>query len=247
MAFQFQPPPPEQPRTDSDTNYAGYLDWKAQGSGKHGIPPASWMFRGGELIRAYPEMANGLVWDIEAIETGWQIWPDGGEKSQTPNPAVHQPLPHPGAGYSEYVKIPMAQDPDTVVLWNQASSGSWKGFCQISAVIHMQGAQNPSLLPVIKFTGATMTITGKNSTQVPNFEIVQWVQRPPCLMQMQAPMPQQAPQVQQAPVPPAAPMPQQPPAAPVPQPQPAPAWGVAPQPQQPAPMAPAAPTGAWNT
>ena len=228
----FQAPPPEAPRTSNDTAYAGYIDWKAQGSAQNNVPPASWQIRINNETVPYPAMATGVVWDIENIETGWQIWPDGGDKEQIPNPAVHQPLPHPGAGYSEYVKIPMAQDQNTAVIWNQASTGSWKGFCQIAAVIAMQAPQNPGMLPVIRFAGATLTSTGKNSTQVPNFEVVQWVPRPPCLMAQQAPAPQ--PVAQPAPF---APQPQP---APQPIPQPAPA----PQPQQ--PMAPAAPVGAWG-
>ncbi len=235
----FQAPPPETPRNDSDTAYAGYLDWKAQGSAHHNIPPASWMIRNDGASGPYPAMATGIVWDIENIETGWQIWPEGGKKEQIPNPAVHQPLPHPGGGYSEYVKIPMAQDQNTAVIWDQASAGSWKGFCQIAAVIAMQAPQNPGTLPVIRFIGATLTSTGKNSTQVPNFEILQWVPRPPCLMQQNALVAPQGPQVQAAPAP-------QPPA-----PQAGFGAGAAPfgqqQPQQPAPIAPAAPVGAWNT
>tara|TARA_R100001594_G_C3967300_1_gene246929 strand:- start:5 stop:709 length:705 start_codon:yes stop_codon:yes gene_type:complete len=230
----FQAPPPEAPRTSNDTAYAGYIDWKAQGSAQHNVPPASWMIRNDSGTGPYPAMATGVVWDIENIETGWQIWPDGGKKEQIPNPAVHQPLPHPGQGYSEYVKIPMAQDQNTAIIWDQASTGSWKGFCQIAAVIAMQAPQNPGMLPVIRFAGATLTSTGKNSTQVPNFEVVQWVPRPPCLMAQQAPAPQ--PVAQPAPF---APQPQPAP-QPMPQPQPAPA----PQPQQ--PMAPAAPVGAWG-
>ena len=222
----FQAPPPEAPRTSSDTAYSGYIDWKAQGSAQHNIPPASWMIRIDGTGHPYPAMATGVVWYIENIETGWQIWPDGGNKDQIPNPAVHQPLPHPGAGYSEYIKIPMAQDQNTAIIWDQASTGSWKGFCQIAAVIAMQAPQNPGMLPVIRFAGETLTSTGKNSTQVPNFEVVQWVPRPPCLMAQQAPAPQ--PVAQPAPF--------------APQPQPAPA--PAPQPQQ--PVAPAAPVGAWG-
>ena len=224
----FQAPPPEAPRTSNDTAYAGYIDWKAQGSAQNNVPPASWQIRINNETVPYPAMATGVVWDIENIETGWQIWPDGGDKEQIPNPAVHQPLPHPGAGYSEYVKIPMAQDQNTAVIWNQASTGSWKGFCQIAAVIAMQAPQNPGMLPVIRFAGATLTSTGKNSTQVPNFEVVQWVPRPPCLMAQQAPAPQ--PVAQPAPF--------------APQPQPASQPAPAPQPQQ--PMAPAAPVGAWG-
>ena len=227
----FQAPPAEAQRNESTSSYAGYIDWKAQGSAQNNIPPASWMIRQDGVNRPYPEMATGLVWDIEAIETGWQIWPDGGQKTQMANPAIHQPLPYPGDGYSEYVKIPMAQDPNTAVIWDQASAGSWKGFCQIAAVIAQQAQQHPGLLPVVSFTGATLTSTGKNSTQVPNFNILQWVQRPPCLME-------QAPAA--APVAPApAPMPQPAPIVPQPQPQPAP------QPQA-APQMPPAPTGAWN-
>jgi len=58
----------------------------------------------------------------------------------------------------------MALDADTTAWWAQASAGSWKGFCQIAAVIAQQAPANPGLLPVIRLVGATLTSTGQNST-----------------------------------------------------------------------------------
>ena len=179
----FQAPPPE---VKNAKIYAGFLDWKAQGSHAHNIPPASWMIRQDGVIRPYPEMSNGLVWDIENIETGWQIWPNGGNKQQVPNPAVHQPLPSPGEGYQKYLKIPMAQDPNTCIIWDQASQGSFAGFCEIAAQIQQQSQSNAGKLPVIRFVGSTLTSMGQNGTQVPNFEIIQWVERPQCLLEQPA-------------------------------------------------------------
>ena len=180
----FQAPPPENSQLNSQ--YAGFVSWHALGSAEK--QPQSFSLRSDGVSRPYPEMSTGLVWDIEAIETGWQIWPDGGQKTQIPNPAIHQPLPSPGEGYTKYVKIPMAQDPNTVVLWDQASAGAWKGFCQVSAIIAQQAQQYPGLLPVIMFTDATLTSSGLNSTHVPNFQIAQ-----------PAPQPQAAPQMPPAP------------------------------------------------
>jgi hypothetical protein len=168
-----------------------------------------------------------VVWDIENIETGWQSWPNGGAKEYRPNPALSTPLPYPGNGFRECVKIPIAIDHNTMACWDQASTGTWKGFCQIAAVIAQQAPQNPGLYPLIRFTGATLTTTGRNSTQVPNFEIIRWVEQPPCL----------APEVQQPVAPPADGFTQ--PAVPAPAQQQLPA--------APAPAPAPAPKGAWNT
>jgi hypothetical protein len=151
----------------------------------------------------------------------------------------------------------MAIDPNTTALWDQASTGAWKGFCEISAVIAQQHAQNPGLLPVIAHVGATLTSTGQNSTQVPNFQIVSWVARPPCLA-IQAQAPAQPPAAGYAPAPAAAPAAWGAPLAAVPATAPlvaapAAAWGATAPPADPpadpnAPLPPtAAPPGAWNT
>ena len=227
----FQGPPLEQER-DNSGSYGSYVTWHALGSAEHNIPAAQFSLRAsgqGNPRMPVPQMATGAVWDIENIETGWQSWPKGGAKDYRANPTMSHPLPFPGAGFTENLRIPILLDANTLVMWDQASAGSWKGFCQIAAVIAQQAPQNPRLLPVIAFTGATLTSTGQNSTQVPNFQIMQWVSQPACLS---APMP--AP----APVPP------------IPAPPPVAIPAAAPQPAQPAPAAapaaPAAPAGAWN-
>ena len=235
----FQGPPPQEERQFDGVNYAHYLKWHAQGSADNQILPATFSIRASgadNLPQPCQAITTGVVWDIENIETGWQSWPNGGPKDYRPNPTPSTPLPYPGAGFSECVKIPIAVDLNTVACWDQASTGTWKGFCQIAAVIAQQAPQNPGLYPLIRFTGATLTSTGRNSTQVPNFDIIQWVQQPPCF----------APQAQQPMAPPAggfaqpAP-PQAPPQAPIQAP-------AAPTQQQlpgAAPVAP--PAGAWNT
>jgi len=251
----FQAPPPDAPRGDGG-NYAGYILWHAQGSGKHGLPPASWSINVETGRVPFPPMSTGCVWNIENIITGWENWPDGGQKIWHANPAPHTPLPYPGAGFTEGVKIPMAVDANTVVMWDQASVGAWKGFCQVAAILGQQAPQNPGMYPVIQFAGSTLTSTGKNSTQVPNFQILQWVPQPACFAaqaQPPAPPPEQGWQ-QPAAAPPQQPAP--PPQQPAPPPAAAPqggAWDAgAPAAGQPVPAAApapapaAAPAGAWN-
>lgn len=234
----FVAPPPEQPRGDGAA-FAYYINWHALGSAENGIEQASFSIRAagaGNAPIVSQHMLTGTVWDINTIETGWLNWPKGGAKDYRANPSLGQPLSYPGAGFLEAVRIPMALDNDNAACWDQASVGTWKGFCQIAAVIAQQAPQNPGLYPLIRLTGATLTSTGQNSTQVPNFEIVQWVQQPACF----------APQAQ-----PVAPAP--PPMAPAPAPMPVPS-APAPVPPMPAaapPVAPPAtvapPVGAWNT
>ena len=130
----------------------------------------------------------------------------------------------------------MAIDPNTTALWDQASTGAWKGFCEISAVIAQQHAQNPGLYPLIRITGSILTATGQNSTNVPQFEIVQWVQQPACFAPAAQPV---VPAPVQQPVPIQQPMVQAPPPMPQPVQQPV-AVSTAPAPTMPAPA------GAWN-
>jgi len=253
----FQGPPPDSDRGFDGPSYPFYISWHAQGSAEYMIQPATFSLRqsgSGNPPQPTEALAQGTVWDIENIETGWQSWPSGGAKEWRSNPTPAQPLPYPGPGFIEGLKIPMALDQNTIACWDQAAVGAWRGFCQIAAVIAQQAPQNPGLYPVIRIVGATLTATGKNSTQVPNFEIVQWVPQPACF----------APQAQPAPQAPVQgfeqhPAPQQPPAAPAPvAAPPAPATATAPQwgaptpaaaPAAPAPTAPSAgvpPAGVWN-
>ena len=236
----FFAPPPE---TTSDDNYAGYIEWKAQGSDQLGIPAISFALRQDGVTREFIEIKNGVVWDVENVETGWQRWPSGGQKEQVANPAVHKPIPAPGSmdEWKKYLKMPIALDPNTVVLWDQASVGSWSGFNNIAPVIAQQIQSNPGCLPVIQYTGQVDVYETKhaNAVKSPQFLILQWVPRPGCLIKQEVvpPAPLQQP-IPPAPVPPAPP-------APAPAPQPAAAWGTQPAAAQPAP--PPAPAGAWNT
>jgi hypothetical protein len=225
------------------------MNWHAQGSADNGIGPASFSIRAagaGNAPQVSQHMLTGTVWDINNIETGWQNWPKGGTKEYRANPSLGQPLPYPGAGWSEAVRIPMALDTDNAACWEQASTGTWKGFCQIAAVIAQQAPQNPGLYPLIRLNPAnpaTLTSTGQNSTQVPNFEIVQWVQQPTCFGVAEQP-------VTPAPAPTPLPAPVQ---QTLPQPVPAQVPAAAPAQAPPvaltqAPLPPAAPpAGAWNT
>lgn len=241
--MSYQGPPADTGR-GAGVGYDWYINWHAQGSADKGIPPASFSARAsgaGQPNTPCPPLATGVMWDIENIETGWTSWPKGGTKEYRANPAPQTPLPYPGAGFSENIKIPVALDQNTSALWDQCSTGAWKGFCEISAVIAQQHPQNPGLLPVIAHVGATLTSTGQNSTQVPNFQIISWAPRPPCL-QVQAAVAPQPAQVAPAPVPlPVAPSPAD--AGWAPQPMAAPAAPAAPA-AAPVPAAP--PAGAWN-
>lgn len=193
--------PPENVRSDGKV-YQNYITWHAQGSAEKGIPEKQFSIRTsgpGSTPSPCPEMASGVVWNIEEIETGWLNWQKGQPKDYRPNPSISQPLPYPGQGFSENIKIPMALSADKTALWDQASAGSWKGFCQIAAVIAQQSPMNPHKLPIIAFTSSTLTSTGQNSTQVPNFRINGWIERPACFSleaELKAPPP--PPQIQQA-------------------------------------------------
>jgi|TARA_Y100000310_G_C20571626_1_gene758341 hypothetical protein len=225
--------PPDEPRNEGDA-YNGYILWHAQGSAKHGIEPCQFSVSVEDGRVPFAAMSAGVVWDVENIVTGWQCWPDSGQKDWRPNPAPHLPTPFPGVGFTEGFHIPIAVDANTVVMWDQATKGAWLGFHGASAIIAQQAPQNPGLYPVIAYTSPTLTSTGKNNTQVPNFQIIKWVTQPPCL----------TPQAQPVTAPPPggyAP----PPGA---QPQPA-AWGAPAQAPAPAPTPqPATPQqgGAWD-
>ena len=241
--------------TGEQQGYSHYLNWHANNSSDNTIQACTFSIReagAGNPAMPFPNIEQGCVWDIYNLETGWLNWPQGGEKMYVPDPSPSQPAASPGTEFKRCFKIPMAITNDVSACWEQASVGSFMGFCNIAAVIQQQAPQNPGKYPLIRKIpgeqGSTTTEFKKFKTNVPNFELMQWVGQPNCfkleVQTMEAtppPLPVPPIPVPVAPVAPVAPQPVAP----------APAWGAQPVAQpaaQPAAPAPApAPSGAWNS
>lgn len=160
-----------------------WLNWHSQESKCGTYKRCTWSIRDSEGKKPFGAFENGLIWDIDALKTGWGM--STGQQGVPPeyqwNPSVSQFMPQPAPindnKWSRALQIPMISPKGNTVTWEQASAGAWTGLEDlIPALRQRQGSK----LPLIKFAGAK-TIAAKNTYNAPVFEVVEWVDRPEAL------------------------------------------------------------------
>lgn len=182
-----------------------WLNWHSQESKCGTYKRCSWSIRDSEGKKPFGAFEKGLIWDIDALKTGWGM--STGQQGVPPeyqwNPSISQFLPQPAPinnnKWGRALQIPMISQNGNTVTWEQASAGAWSG---LESVIPALRQRQGSKLPMIKFSGFK-TIQAKNAYNAPVFEVVEWVDRPEGLQATIATEPQAAApaveeQVQQA-------------------------------------------------
>lgn len=178
-----------------------WLNWHSQESKCGTYKRCSWSIRDSEGKKPFSAFENGLIWDIDALKTGWGI--STGVTGVAPeyqwNPSISQFMPQPAPiannKWMRALQISMVSPRGNTVTWEQASAGAWSGF---EGVIPALRQREGSKLPLIKFTGFK-TIPAKNAYNAPVFEVVEWVDRPEALQETIATAPAAAAPVKEAP------------------------------------------------
>lgn len=162
---------------------APWLNWHSQESKCGSYKRCSWSIRDSEGKKPFSAFENGLIWDIDNLQTGWGM--STGQQGVPPeyqwNPSVSQFMPQPSPinnnKWSRALRIPMASVKGNTVTWEQASAGAWTGLEDLIPALRQREG---SKLPLVKFTGFK-TIQAKNAYNAPVFEVVEWVDRPAAL------------------------------------------------------------------
>jgi hypothetical protein len=120
------------------------------------------------------------IMDLENIRTGWFHFMEGAAPTKVFDPSLSQAAPKPS---------PDSKRGFEVMLYSDKNIGGLREFASTAgAVIESmntlydawmaQKAANPGKLPVVKCKGTTAIKTAKSTNYSPQFEIVQWADRP---------------------------------------------------------------------
>jgi hypothetical protein len=118
-----------------------------------------------------------IVFDMDSVKTGWMKW--GEEKNSPPDKVWAEKagakLPSPGEGYKLAFSIELTLN-DERRIWESNGTGAVMGLDAIYD--EMAQKREGDKLPLCRYTKSEPVKIGMGSTRIPQFEIVEWVERP---------------------------------------------------------------------
>jgi len=167
----------------NDGSIGPFFQWSANGTKCRAIAPANWYLRDAEG-KTQLDLSAGAVLDLATLKTGWCR--SEGIPGVAPewrwNPSPSQMMPDPGTVPREWKKgisIRIAYAPGKAATWEQSGSATWEALVHLSP--QLRDAPAPNLVPQVKFAGTLDKKWGTNSTTVPLWDVVKWVERPDSL------------------------------------------------------------------
>jgi len=152
----------------SSTLTGGYIRYMASTS--------SWQSRG------EPFKFGQAVMDLENIRTGWCYIAEGTAPEWVMDGSLKDRAAKPqGEGWKRGFKVDvfsksMFGEDEPVKEWATNATGATMGIQALYA--EYERSREEGKVPVVEFVGATPTKVGKGNTNVPNFKIVKYVDRP---------------------------------------------------------------------
>ena len=122
------------------------------------------------------------IFDLTNIQTGWAIFTEGEAPEWMLDPSLDTKTPKPNDGrhWRRGFKVMVYSDSalDGVREFATTAVGAVKGITALYEQFEREAPQHANKVPVVKFTGSTPARIGKGNTSIPNFEIIDWVDRP---------------------------------------------------------------------
>ena len=133
------------------------------------------------------------IFDLAGIETGWAVFEKGEPPAWILDPSLTQRASRPDDGreWKRGFKLSVFSDSEFggVREFATTATGAGMGIERLYEQFEDEAPNHPGRVPVVQFDGATPTKVGKGNTNVPNFLIVKWVDRPASLTPDQPPRP----------------------------------------------------------
>ena len=121
-----------------------------------------------------------VVFDLNTMEMGWQLWPSGGSPVWQMDVSPDTPLPKPDKDWKRGFKVRIFSKAlfgdYPVRLFANATTGGMRGMKELWQAY--DAGKQAGKLPVVEFTGTTETKTDKGESHIPKFNIVKWVDAP---------------------------------------------------------------------
>ena len=125
------------------------------------------------------------VYDLENIKTGWGIFAEGEAPEWVMDPSLKEKAPRPEDGRlwkrGFLVTVYSEKHLDGAREFATTATGASRAILALYDQYEQQAGDNPGLVPVVRYDGATPTQIGKGHTNVPILTIEKWLPRPDAL------------------------------------------------------------------
>ena len=163
----------------TDSAVDGYMSWSARGTQDGDIPAKNFFIKTGDgtkqVVNAIKKGGKGVIMDIHNMRTGWQRFGDGGSE-WVYNDTLKQWKPKPGDDYKQGLSVSCAIG-DKHVIYRQSGVAVIESLKNLSPQLMCEESA-AGKLPVVTMTGTTEMKFKIGSTNVPNLQVTEWVDRP---------------------------------------------------------------------
>ena len=150
-------------------------------------PHIRWMAQTSTWRKSAPDGHEPVTWehavfDLANIQTGWGIFAEGQAPEWAMDASLDRKAPKPqdGRDWRRGFKLLAFSDSafDGTREFATTAVGAARGILELYGKYEAVAGQHPGKLPVVKYLGSTAIRVGKGNTNVPNFAVVDWVDRP---------------------------------------------------------------------
>ncbi len=153
-------------------------------------PHIRWMAQASEWRKSAPDGHEPVTWehaifDLANIQTGWGIFAEGAAPEWIMDPALDTKAPKPqdGKDWRRGFKVNVFSESALGGIREFATTavGAGKGIFELYDQYEAEAEQHFNQVPVVQYVGSTAARIGKGNTNIPNFKIVKWTDRPAAL------------------------------------------------------------------
>ncbi len=154
------------------------------------IPHIRWMAQTSTWRKSAPDGHELVTWehaifDLANIQTGWGIFKEGAAPEWIMDPSLDKQAPKPqdGQDWRRGFKLKLFSESafDGVREFATTAVGAVRGILELYDQYEAEAEQHFNQVPVVQYVGSTAARIGKGNTNIPNFKIVTWTDRPAAL------------------------------------------------------------------
>lgn len=118
-----------------------------------------------------------VVFDIDNVKTGWLLL-GVGVRDWAPDAQLGKKGAQPTPEHKRGFEVTFYNKEIGTASWSSNGVGPNMGLEQLYTACAAEREANPGKLPVVEYKGSRMEKIGKGTTRIPQFSIVQWIDRP---------------------------------------------------------------------
>ena len=118
-----------------------------------------------------------VVFDIDNVKTGWLLL-GAGVRDWQPDVALGRKGAQPTPEHKRGFEVTFYNKEIGTASWSSNGVGPNMGLEQLYTACAAEREAHPGKLPVVEYKGSRMEKIGRGTTRIPQFAIVNWIDRP---------------------------------------------------------------------